>query len=273
MKKSLLLLLVLIGGCGPKPVPETARTVFPVDLNVDVNDEAMTLSWKKSGNGPISGYNIYISEEPLVALYPGPAIDPKVETYNATPFPGDTNPDDGIEYFDATKLDNGIKYYVSVRVVYPDQSVSKPSNEVIAVCGPRGEIELAVRFQDGNDGFSFDRNEYVDADAVDNDLYFFSKDGVDYLASPKRLDGFINDTRFQVLPYKGEYADVSAEVTKMSPSLREDQVVVKKGDWVLLQCASKSYALVKVLEFSGRDADRSVKLFYAYSTLVGEIFF
>ena len=247
MKKLLPFLILLAAGCGPQqPGQETVRTVYPAGLSVEVNDASMTLSWKKMGKGPISGYNIYISREPLVAKYPDTTIASTVETYNVTPFPGDTNPEDEIEYFDATKLDNGVKYFVSVRVVYPDRSVSKPSNEVIAVCGPRGEIELAIRFNGEHDGFSFEENQYVNADGISNDLYFFSKDGVDYLASPKRLDGFINV---------------------------DDQVFVGVGNWVLLKCASGSYALVKVLGFSGAGADRLVRLSYAYSTLVGEIFF
>jgi hypothetical protein len=141
------------------------------------------------------------------------------------------------------------------------------------VCGPRGEIELAIRFNGEHDGFSFEENQYVNADGISNDLYFFSKDGFDYLASPKRLDGFINDTRFQVLPYSGSYADVAGKAMMDAPSAVDDQVVIAVDNWVLLKCASGKYALVKVLGFSGAGTDRSVKLSYAYSTLVGEIFF
>jgi hypothetical protein len=266
-------LLLLLAACGPKPGSETARNVYPVDLKVTVDDEAMTLSWKKQGDGNISGYNIYISEEPLVAKYPGPAIDPEVETYNVQPFPGDTNPEDGIEYFDAKALENGVRYYVSVRVVYPDGSVSKPTEEVEAVCGPRGEIELAIRYQGEHDGYSFKMNEYVEADGVANDLYFFNRGDAYFLGSPKRLSGFINDTRFLKLPFAGSYAEVAEQLASTKMTATDDQVEIAPGDWLLLECNGGTHALVNVREIDGAGRDARVTLFFAYSAIVGEIFF
>lgn len=265
--------LMILAGCGPKPAPEIARTSFPADLSVVVNDETMTLAWVRQGKGPISGYNIYISTEPLVTKYPSHQIDPAVETYNVTPFPGDTNPDDGIEYFEARGLDNGVKYYVSVRIVYPDQSVSKPTAELLAVCGPRGKIELAGRYFGEPDGFSFAENKYVDPDAIINDLYYFHKDDVDYLNSPKRLDAFINDTKLLVLPFRGSIEEVSARVMKDGLVPTADLVKVKVGDWVLLKCENDAYALVNVLAFNGVKKERRVTLYYAYTPLVGELLF
>ena len=130
MKKTALILLALIAvsGCGPRPGNEASRTALPVSLSVEVSDKQMTLAWTKSGDGAIAGYNIYISREPLAVKYPGPSIDGSIETFNTTPFPGDTDPEDRVEHFDAVNLENGVKFYVSVRVVYPDRSVSKPSN-------------------------------------------------------------------------------------------------------------------------------------------------
>lgn len=275
MKKLLLItsILALLAGCGPRPSAEYTGTVFPVDLAVEVNDRQMTLSWHKVGDGPIAGYHIYISPEPLTAKYPDSEIDPSVDTYDVTPFPGDTNPDDGIEYFEATGLDNGVRYYVSVRVVYPDRSVSKPSNEIEAVCGPRGEIELAIRYQSDHDGYSFEKNDYVRADDSDNDLYFFAKDGIDYLGSPRRLSGFINDTRFLVLPYRGSLKEICSRVAESKLTATEDQVEVSMGDWVLLECQGGTHVLVNVRTVEGSGKNRRVNLFFAYSALVGEVFF
>ena len=273
MKKLLTLLvaMIILGGCGPKPGVKYAGTVYPVDLKVEVNHERMDLSWRTIGDGAISGYNIYISTEPLAANYPGVEIDPSVPIYNATPFPGDTDPDDGIENFEATHLDNGVRYFVTVRVVYPDQTVSRPSNEVVAVCGAKGDIELSVRYQSEQDGYSFELNKYVRADAIENDLYFFSKDGVDYLASPNRLDGFIRSTGFVVLPYSGSLKEVISKIGDTKLSDDTDQVKVSVGDWLLLYCEGHTHTYVKVKSFEGTGKDRRVKLFFAYSALAEDL--
>lgn len=269
------LVMIVVVGCAPKQgVQEYARTVFAVDAAVDVNSHRMTVSWKKSGTGMIAGYNIYISEQPLAAKYPAAEAQPKFKPFNEEPFPGDTNPEDGIENFVAENLKDGVKYYVSVRVVYPDKSVSKPSNEVMAVCGPRGTIDLAVRYAGGPDGFSFMENDYVAADAADNDLYFFSGNGSDVLNSPDKLNGFLRKNRLLLLPFKGDVEKVSRELATTPMTATDQSEEIKEGDWVLIQTPEKTNALVQVLGFTGEPgANRQVKLYYAYSALVGEAIF
>jgi len=268
-----LLLLALLTSCGPKPqlepTEESGPRVTISDLAVETDDREMTISWKKQGSGTISGYNIFITEQPVST-----AGAPNVAApFNPSPFPGDTDPDDGIEHFVATGMDNGKKYAVSVRVLFPDGSMSPPGPELIAVCGPKGEIELAVRYKGDQDGFSFETKEYVKANSTDNDLYFFTQEGADYLVSPARLDGFINNTLFVVLPFKGGYDSVSRQLmsTKITPT--DDRVEVRKGDWVLAKTARGTNALLHVLSFQGDEEERRMKLFYAYSALVGEVFF
>jgi len=274
-------LTTIVFGCAPKQVERPSvpaggiysHDVIAADLTVEPNHESLRLSWRKTGQGPISGYNIYISERPLAALFPGNQVNSSVKSYNDAPFPGDTIPEDGVEHFETTKLRNGVRYFVTVRVVYPDRSLSRPSNEVAAVCGGRGTIELAVRHFGTPDGYSFEKNDYVRCDAVNNDLYFFSKDGRDYLASPKRLDGLINDTRFLVLPYHGAYNEVVAQLKEAALSIVDDQVVIKAGDWVLLKCGRGTHALVEVRELKGAGRARRVGLSFAYSSLPEEMLF
>jgi hypothetical protein len=277
-----ILLALVLGGCGPTGVKEPAEISLPggvsgkvsvADLQVTVNDKQMTVSWRKVGQGAISGFNIYISDQSLAARYPGALIDSAIRPYNPVPFPGDTNPDDGVEYFEATQLGNGVRYYVSVRVVFPDGSLSVPSAEVSAVCGPRGEIELPIRHQSTPDGYSFEKNAYTGANSVDNDLYFFSRDGQDFLASPRRLDGFINDTRFEVLPFKGSFDEVTQRLVGFSVSAAEDQVQVEIGDWVLARCERGTSALLQVKSLTGAGQKRRVALFFAYSAVEGELLF
>lgn len=270
-----ILTLILLVSCGPKPVQEeaTAVNVYPVDVNAITNDGAMQVSWKKQGDGMIGGYNIYISEEPLVTSYPSSNLPDKIKAHNYPAYPGDTDPQDGIEHYDATGLENGVKYYVHVRVVNPDQSLSKPSNEVVAVCGPRGSIELGVRNKVENDGYSFDKNAYTQAASTDNDIYFFSQQGEDVLASPSRLNGFINVTKLTVLPFKGSLEEVSEQLQGGTIHPDKERVEVTSGDWILIETASERFGLLNVKALSGSGEDRKVTLDFVYSTIQGEMYF
>ena len=221
----------------------------------------------------ISGYNIYISEEPLAAKYPGPSLPETVKPFNSTFYPGDKNPDDGIEHFTAEGLKDGVKYYVTVRVVMADRSLSEPSNEVVAVCGASSEFDLAFRYREKNDGYSFAGDKHVRADASDNDIYFYAKDGVDYLASPSRLDGFLKNNRLTVLPYKGNIRFIKEKMKSYGGEPSEDRVAVAKGNWVLVKTDQNTHALLQVLDFKGEGEDRQVRLSLAYCPLPGEMFF
>lgn len=266
--------LLILAGCAPKSGggDERGRSKS-FDLKVEVNDRKMTLSWNRYQGGGISGYNIYVSKTPLAAKYPGSTIDPGVTPVNSAPFPGDTNPDDGIEYYSTQGFENGLRYYVSVRVMYTDGTLSKPSREVEVVCGPRGEMELSIRYNSDRDGWSFDQNQYVRADAVENDLYFFSRDGADQLVSPKKLNGFLHDTRLMILPYKGSLNEVNSQMMATAMTPTEERIDISEGDWVFIEVDSKRYALLQIQKLSGAGKERKVKLSYAYSTLVGEVFF
>ncbi|UCE24931.1 MAG: fibronectin type III domain-containing protein [Candidatus Zixiibacteriota bacterium] len=260
--------------CGPGKIKdESASGCIPEDLQVDVNSKTMDVYWKPNCDRLISGYNIYISEAPLVDRYPGGSLPQSVEPFNRTPYSGDTDPDDEYEHFIAEGLENAKKYYVSVRIVNPDRTLSKPSNEVAVVCGPTGEIELSMRYKSDRDGYSFDRNEYVRADDVDNDLYFFSNNGVDYLNSPARLGGFLKVNRLQKLPLRGTFEQVRSRVTDLSLTAGDERVAVKEGDWLVVSTPDGSNALIKVLDFSDDNTKRSIKLFFAYRSLSGEMVF
>ncbi len=279
VRRSLLVAITLwvaiLGfGCGPPRMEHgTKRDCIPYDLEVRVDNRAMTVMWKSECNRLISGYNIYINESPTsdvdAAVTPGESAEP----YNHTVFAGDTDPSDGIEHFVAEPLENGVRYYVSVRVVFPDRSLSLPAGEETVICGPRREIELAVRYSSDQDGFSLDDNIYVRADDISNDMYFYSKDGRDYLASPDRLGGFLRANRFASLPLSGEFDSVKRLLPPITNLATTDRIAVKPGDWLLLVTPENTHALVKVLGFSGVGKGRRVRLFLAYCPAAGELLF
>ncbi|MEW6412107.1 MAG: hypothetical protein AB1483_06475 [Candidatus Zixiibacteriota bacterium] len=280
MRRKLLLIIciVIVGclafGCAPKPIVEEQPTVcLARDLGVDVNTQTMDVHWKTDCASLISGFNIYISDTPLNDKYPGADLPAMVKPFNPAPYPGDTNPDDAVEHFIADGLQDGKKYYVSVRVVMPDGTVSKPSNEVVAVCGPSGEMELSIRYKSDHDGFAFSLNDYVRADDLNNDLYYFSKDGKDYLNSPVKLDGFLKANRLRRLPFRGDFNDVREMLNGITSESNEDRLEVSKGDWIHLQTPTGENAVIRVLGFSGEGSDRKIRLFYAFSPYSQEILF
>ncbi|MEA3297034.1 MAG: hypothetical protein U9R56_04145 [candidate division Zixibacteria bacterium] len=267
-------IIFLFSGCAPpKGGREAVGKCYPYDLDVVVNDRTMTVMWKTECDRLISGYNIYIGEDPLYESNSGTNIMSSDKPFNYEPFLGDTDPSDGIEHFIASELDNGIRYYVSARIVFPDRSLSKPSNEVVAVCGPQREIELAIRYKSEQDGFSFKKNCYVRADDIDNDIYFYSKDGRDFLSSPSRLGGFLRDNSLGRLPFKGDIGDVKEDIRSLDSVPSSDRIAVKEGEWVRVMTPDRTNALVKVLEITGTGSQRRVKLFIAYTPAKDSLIF
>ena len=268
MNKKIIISSILLGymffGCKP-PAPKTELALGdcpPTDLQVDVNDQSMHVSWVNDCEQTIAGYNIYISKENNSN---GP--------YNNAPFDGDTDPTDGVENFTAEKLENGKRYYVSVAIVNPDQTESKRSQEILAVCGPREEIELSIRYKSDNDGYSLDQNQYVRADSDKNDFYFFSKNGIDYLNSPENLGGFLKETDFAILDYKGDFDELRNKIYMHRRVATDNKVAVSKNDWILLQTDNNMHALINVLGFSGSGEERKIKLFVAYAPIKADLIF
>ena len=267
-------LLVLIVGCKPKEVAEERPSgAYPYELRVSVDNGTVKLSWKKHGDALIGGYNIYISETSLAAQYPDGHYPVSVPPFNRTPFPGDTDPTDGIEHFQAEGLTNGVMYYVSVVVVNPDRSLSRSTEEITVVPAPTGEIELAARYQGEQDGYAFYADRYVRADAVENDVYYYYHEDKHYLASPTRLDGFLRKSLLLKLPFRGDYEEVRSRIVENEYQPSEERVEIKTGDWVLILTADSHYVLVRVLELTGQGQSSAVRLFFAVSGIENRIFF
>ncbi len=275
---SLLLVAILfLAQCGPSPRPksqvteESHRTVEharPVDLQLIPGDGKMIVQWRVVSSEITSGYDIFISEQPVSPTdltKPGNPVKP----FNPEVYPGDTNPDDSVEQYSAENLKNGVKYYVWVRIVRPDGTFSEPTGSKTAVCGPRGEFDLGLRYQSDDDGYSLAKNKSVRADAADNDLYFFRKDGVDYLASPTRLNAYLRATKLIPLNLKGDLNQVRKRLATLTEATADDRVPISDGVWVRLVTAEGANALIHVLSIKGKE----VRLSYALCPLAGEMSF
>ena len=268
-----LLALLLFSCQSAKYGDEFPKGCYPHDLIVEVDAKSMVLKWQKKCKRAISGYNIYISETPLAAKYAGKQLPKDIRPLNLEPFPGDTNPDDGIEVYKAEGLKDGQKYYVSVRILMPDGKESRPTSEIMAVCGGRGEIELSIRYKSNQDGFSFIENSFVRADNEQNDLYYYFKDGEDYIASPHKLNGFLRKNSLQLLPLKGEPSEIKTRIKEIKPNSGSDRLAVAAGNWIRLYTPEGASALVRVLGFSGDGDNRKIRLYYAYLPLKDEMLF
>ncbi|HEX2897159.1 MAG TPA: hypothetical protein VHP63_03820 [candidate division Zixibacteria bacterium] len=274
MKRTILIFFAALVSCGgPKMDGAFPPGCRPYDLSVSVDSGQMTLKWKKECGQPTSGYNIYISTEPLAPKYGMKQIPTKMPTFNQEIFPGDTNPDDSVEIFEAAGLSDGVKYYVSVRIILPNGVQSKSTREIETVCGPSGEIELSARFKSEQDGFSFSQEKFVRADNDLNDIYYFHSEGVDYLASPIKLNGFLRDVKLGVLPFTGGIELIKEKVRRLESSPQDDKITVITGDWVRVLSPEGTNTPVHVLGFTGQGEDRKIHLFYLHSPLKNELFF
>lgn len=256
----------ILSGCGPeKSADERGRAGVKL-IAVAPSSQQLMISWESYRQGLISGYDIFIAES---SMKNGSTIEP----YNTIPFPGDLDQSDAVEYFEASGLDNGKLYHVWVEIVFSDQTKSRPSRSVNVVCNPRGDIELPVRFKSDIDGFSFVTGQYTEAKAADNDVYYFNKENVDYIASAHRLDGFLRANEFAIISSVSSFEKATAKLISGKGLTWGDRIKIKTGDWISVRSADGSRTVLNVLGFSGAEDQRKVKLSYAFSTLVGGKYF
>jgi hypothetical protein len=187
-----ILLSIAVVSCGPKTrvdIDESKRCVPRNLMLVATDNNYARIAWDPGCPGIriMSGFNIYLSPTPLTGRYSGHDLPGSVIPHNREIYPGDTLGDPKRETYECKDIENATVYYAHVRAVYSDNTLSVPSNEIEIIAYPQGEISLAVSYSGENDGFSFIENDYCRTDDIENDIYFYHKDGIDYLCSPSRL--------------------------------------------------------------------------------------
>jgi len=265
---TLLLAAAIFSGCGkaPREGEEIIRTdCTPRNLKVQPNSGQFMLMWDPGcpDSIMISGYYVYLEQKPIDDKYHATALPKSIKPYNETVYPGDTDPDNKIETMLINDLQNGREYYVSVRTVFPDGSISVSSNEVTAIPRPEGTFTLSFRYSDTTDGFSFALGNYVRADGDLNDIYFYSKDGIDYIASPHRLNGFLRHSEFYSLGKTDDiyqYSDLNLDIPPV------DKMPVRIGESYLVKTADDKFAKLRVMDVKGEGKERTLKLKYIYQT-------
>jgi hypothetical protein len=284
MKKIILLFLsiLIISQCAPptkRIIPrETGekagkvRECTPAKVAVQPGNHKLVIRWDPNCSDSVilSGYNIYLLNKPLDKKDYGPNPSSRIKPHNSVPYPGDTGTDSRLESMEINNLDNGREYFISVRAVYPDESVSAISDEISAICRPEGEFTLEFRYAGLNDGFSFARGLSVRADASANDIYFFQKDGFDFIASPHRLNGFLRKSELYSLgKTESIYQYPKFELTNPSA----EKLPVLRGESYLIKTADGNYAKIWLQGATGEGKERTLKFIYIYQTIKGLIRF
>jgi hypothetical protein len=275
------LALLIIIQCAPpskmeKPSEEGKITIStpcsPSGLTVKPDDQKIFLRWETNCAEAVllSGYNIYILNKPLEPKYFTAPPPSSIKPHNPVPYPGDTDPESKFETMTVENLENGKEYYITVRSVYPDGGTSGSSNEVNIICRPEGTFDLAFRYAELNDGFSFALKKAVRADASANDIYFFQKDGFDFIASPDRLNGFLRKSQIFSLG-KTENIYQYPKFNLDTPSA--DKLPVLAGESYLIKTADGNFAKIRIDSMSGEGKDRILKISYIYQTVKGLIRF
>ncbi|MFH1701622.1 MAG: hypothetical protein ABIE07_13670 [Candidatus Zixiibacteriota bacterium] len=180
----------LLMACGPKTGSDLGegKLCNPHSLEIDsVGSHYLRIAWNTGCPGfrIMRGFNIYLSPAPLAGQYSGYDLPQSIKPYNNEAYPGDPEGNEKHETFEFRELPLAEKYYIHVRVINSDGTLSLPSNEIEIVQMPQGVISLGISYSGNNDGFSFENDAYCGTDDVENDLYFYSKDGTDYLCSPR----------------------------------------------------------------------------------------
>lgn len=252
--------------CGPKPKQEmvTEEKCVPRGLTVDSTGSSYALiAWNPGCPGVriLRGFNIYVSPVPLADRYPGNQLPADIRPYNREMYPGDTLGNPRRESYAIEGIDNATQYYVHVRDMYTDGTISPPSNEMPLVVYARGTLTLAPSFTSDHDGFDFAAADYCRADAPNNDIYFYHKDGEDYLCSPARLGPVNRETRI----YPAGTSAPPENWAGMRPDGDfTDRVQVRDGGVYILITADGYPVKLEVLSAIGNGDDRRITFDYIY---------
>jgi hypothetical protein len=260
------LTILALAGCGPKVKQTPVETKPPVEvarcrphsLTVDsLGNHYARIAWNPgcSGTRIMQGYNIYLSRKSMSGT------DGNISPYNQIIYPGDTEGRVDRESFEFKELTSATRYFARVRAVYDDNTLSPATNEVEIICYPHGEIALSESYSGKQDGFSFEKSDYCKTDAMENDLYYYSKDGHDFLCSPTRISRVNRKTEFFAIDKQGTMAEL-AQIEINGKGL--DKVEILPGTALFLKTADGNKAVLKVVKCVDTGTVRKATIQYYY---------
>jgi len=252
--------------CGPSKKVDTGieKRCLPHSLSlIETENNYARIAWNPGCPGIriMRGFNIYLSSEPVVKKYPGAQLPSSIKPFNKEIYPGDTVGNPNRETYECKDIDNLTAYYVHVRAVYNDNTLSPPTNEIKMIVYPQGEILLKESFSGNRDGFSFEKNDYCRTDDLENDIYFYHKDDEYFLCSPERLGAIQRATEIYEAG-QGETLGVKDEIKTVGDS--REKVSMAVNDLFILITEDGYPVKVRVDGISEEGEDRSVRLEYIY---------
>lgn len=186
---TLTTIIFMMMSCGPKPVSDTETVTpnIPYALKAITASESATISWQINlqDASKISGYNIYVADSP----------NSESELFNSAPYPGDTDDDVTRETYLIPRLENGHRYFVSVRTVFSDGSLSKPTSIVSFLPLAQGKLTISQNYNTDHSGFCFATEKYSRARDFENDIYIFATKTKSGISSPSRLHSSLRNTK------------------------------------------------------------------------------
>lgn len=258
--------IVMLASCGPpaRLASDEGRQCLPHALTVDSTAGHYAMIAWDPGCPPVRvlrGFNVYLSPTPLVELYPDGEMPSSILPFNRDIYPGDTIGDPDRETFECREIDNAVLYYAHVRAVYSDMTLSPPTNEIELVAYPGGEFTLMASYSGQQDGFSFAGDGYCRTDAVENDLYFFHRDGMDFLCSPSRLGPVNRNT----LIYAAGSGESLGDISDLTPhGDHAEKMELRPGRLYILVTADGYPAKLRVKGIAGDGDSRRVVFEYIY---------
>ncbi len=262
---TLLSLAFFLTACGPsrKAAVDETQLCIPQGLTVDSTGNAyLRIQWNMAcpGSRVMRGFNIYLSDSPVTDEFPG-RQRPDIKPYNNDLYPGDTLGRPTIESFVFENIPTAQVHYIHVRTVYNDGSVSIPTNELEVIVYPQGTLELGVSYSGDHDGYSFAENSYVNTDALSNDIYYYNRDGADYLCSASRISAINRNTK---LYSAGNGTDIGSVENIVPVGNPDERLDIHTGD-IIVAITEEGYpAKLRVAGFDGSGEDRIVKLEFFY---------
>lgn len=261
----------LISCGGNQNRPDESRLCIPVDLEIDsVRGHYAKVGWNPGcpGERLFIGFNLYLSPYPLAEIHPGRKLPDEVKPFNLEVYPGDTEGNSRRETFEFEEIESATRYFVHVRIVYSDKTLSLPSNEIELICYPQGEMELAVSYSGGNDGYSFINDSLCRTDDLENDIYYYNKDGKDYLCSASKLGAVNRNNRLYHAQRDGEEADLQ-NLKKYGEPFEKTEV--NRGDYLVLMTEENHFVGLQVKRFSGSEGERKIIIEYFYKPPVAGV--
>jgi hypothetical protein len=264
--------MICLSCAPPKKVDlDESRLCKPQDLTIDsIANNYTRIAWNPGCPGirVMRGFNIYLSPVPQVSKYTGRELPKNIRAFNSEIYPGDSEGKLNRETYEIENIDNATRYYVHVRAVYNDGSLSVPSNEIELLIYQQGTIELDVSYSGNQAGYSFVKDRPCKTDALENDIYYYHKDGIDYICSPSRI-GPVNRNNKIYAAGSGNQQPDPDNLNVEGNSV--DRIAVIPGQNLLIDTEEDYKVGLFIVGFEGAESDRRVVFEYFYKPPVRQL--